>query len=205
MHLVSTAHRRPVLLQTPPCCCCCCCGCCGCCWAGCLLLAINRNQSAAPPNEHNPLQTQLSTTSHCARVRACVCACVCVWVCKDKADRAVLITGRLQITALSRSVWVWMCICVCVCVCPLGSCYLLLLNIDEANFRVASAGWHQPDKLIVLSHRLSLSLCSPLLHLSSPWLGQNLLTCLTSKIGVCVCVCVRVCVCVCVAYMHMFA
>lgn len=60
------------------------------------LLPINRNQSATPPNEQNPLQTKLSTTSH----SACVC--------EDTADYAVLIIGVLQITALLREE------CVCV-------------------------------------------------------------------------------------------
>lgn len=57
MQLVSMAHWRPVLLQTPPCCCCCCRDC----WARCLLLAINRNQSATPPNEHDPTKRQPAT------------------------------------------------------------------------------------------------------------------------------------------------
>lgn len=58
------------------------------------LLPINRNQSATPPNEQNPLQTKLSTTSHSA------CRGLCV--CEDTADYAVLIIGVLQITALLR-------------------------------------------------------------------------------------------------------
>lgn len=140
MHLVRMAHWRPVLLQTPPCCRCYC-------WACCLLSAINRTQSATPPNEHDPLQTKLSTTSHCVCVGVCARVKRYSWpCCFDHWSTANHSPAKERV-------------CTCVCIRPLLS---FVAKYRQSNFpsclgRMMAARLANSPPSIGLSVSLSLS------------------------------------------------